>query len=328
MQALLIRRLLCLACAVAGLGANSGALAEAGTASSGLHSAPQLKHPEKAAIMAAGHAGKRIVAVGDYGVVLLSDDGQHFRQAAQVPTRATLTSVYFLDAKQGWAAGHDGTVLASDDGGEHWRLLRQEPGKDRALMSLWFENSEHGLAVGQFGLALETRDGGQHWQEIRLSDDKNNPEAGEKHLLQIVPAGDGLLLVAAEAGAIFRSEDHGQHWQLVQTDNKGSFWTGLALRNGGLLMAGMRGHIYRSDDRGRHWQEVATPGQQQSLTAAIEHADGSIRLAGAAGVLLDSQDGGHSFKSSLQADHIGLSALAAGPAGDLLFSLQGVVAGK
>ena len=55
-------------------------------------SAPVITHIEKAAIIAATLAGKRIVAVGDYGVVALSDDGKKFRQAKSVPTRRRLNS--------------------------------------------------------------------------------------------------------------------------------------------------------------------------------------------------------------------------------------------
>ena len=48
-------------------------------------------------------AGDRIVVVGERGHVLLSDDqGASWRQA-KVPTRATLTAVYFVDAQNGWA---------------------------------------------------------------------------------------------------------------------------------------------------------------------------------------------------------------------------------
>jgi len=53
-----------------------------------------------AMILASTLAGQRIVAVGERGTVLLSDDaGKTFRQAKQVPISATLTSVYFTDQK-------------------------------------------------------------------------------------------------------------------------------------------------------------------------------------------------------------------------------------
>src|SRR5688500_13031183 len=57
-------------------------------------------------------AGERLVAVGERGHVLLSDDrGSSWRQAKSVPTRIMLTAVFFIDAQYGWAVGHDETIL-------------------------------------------------------------------------------------------------------------------------------------------------------------------------------------------------------------------------
>ena len=283
--------------------------------------APQINQAEKAPVIAATRAGSRVVAVGDYGIVILCDDGKSFRQARLVPTRSVLTSVFFLDDKRGWAAGHDGTVLASSDGGETWQLLREEPGRERVLLSLWFENGEHGMAVGQFGLALETVDGGKTWNERRLVDG----EPGEKHFMQLFAGSGGLLFIAAESGTLLRSEDAGRSWKALQTDNKGSFWSGLVLADGTVLAAGMRGHIYRSEDRGLKWKEVAS-GTQQSITAITRRPDGSLRLIGNAGTVLLSADQGRSFQAKNRDDRANLTALASGRQGDLLFTLSGVVA--
>lgn len=282
--------------------------------------APQIAKADAAPILAATSTGKRVMAVGDFGIVILSDDGKSFRQAKTVPTRSVLTSVFFIDDQRGWAVGHDGTVIASSDAGETWQVLREEPGKDRVLLAVWFENPQHGFAVGQFGLVLETADGGKTWRERRLIEG----ESGDKHLLQIFPAGEGLVLIAAEAGTMLRSEDNGSTWKLVQTDNKGSFWTGLALNDGTLLAAGMRGHIYRSVDRGLSWTEVPS-GTQQSLTAIVQGTDGSVRVVGLSGTMLNSTDQGQSFQGSVLAARTNLTAIAIGPAGELLFSLSGVV---
>jgi photosystem II stability/assembly factor-like uncharacterized protein len=307
-------------------GAIAGAHAEADKAvAETLRSAPHIAHVDRAPIIAATRAGKRIVAAGDYGIVILSDDGKTFRQAREMPTRTVLTSLFFLDDKRGWAAGHDGTVVATSDGGETWRVLREERGKERALLSVWFENELHGLAVGQFGLALETDDGGKTWRERKLVEDG---QAGDRHLYAIFPGGDGLVFVAAESGAIFRSADTGRTWKLVQTANKGSFWTGARLADGSLLVAGMRGHIFRSDDKGLTWSETAS-GTLQSLTGIVEHPDGSVDMIGMSGVMLARKSKGLSFEPTLRADRTNLTAAVAGdgPA-DVLFSLSGLVTGQ
>ena len=281
--------------------------------------APQLTSADKAPVIAATNAGRRVVAVGDYGVVIFSDDGKSFRQA-KVPTRAVLTSVFFINDKRGWIAGHDGTVLSTADGGENWHVLREEQGKDRVLLSIWFADEGHGIAVGQFGLALFTEDGGVTWQERRLVDG----EIGEKHLMHIF-AGGGQVFVVAEAGALFRSDDGGRSWKGQQTDNRGSFWTGMVMADGGIVVAGMRGHIYRSDDRGATWKEVPS-GTQQSFTAIAQRADGSVRLVGNAGTDLYSKNQGRTFEARNHADRANLTAMAMGEKRNVLFTLAGVAA--
>ena len=66
----------------------------------------------KALVLDAAKAGSRLVAVGEFGHVLLSDDnGGNWRQAASVPTRNTLTNVIFMDNQTGFAVGHEATIL-------------------------------------------------------------------------------------------------------------------------------------------------------------------------------------------------------------------------
>ena len=69
-------------------------------------------------------AGSRLVVVGERGHILYSDDTGDTWQQAKVPTRQMLTAVHFPSPKLGWAVGHDGLVLATVDGGEHWVLQR------------------------------------------------------------------------------------------------------------------------------------------------------------------------------------------------------------
>lgn len=66
-------------------------------------------------------AGTRMVAVGEFGNIILSDDnGKTWRQANRVPTTMTLTSVVFVNDKKGWAVGHDSVIITTDDSGENW----------------------------------------------------------------------------------------------------------------------------------------------------------------------------------------------------------------
>jgi photosystem II stability/assembly factor-like uncharacterized protein len=263
-------------------------------------------------LLGVAEAGPRLVAVGHRGHVVLSDDGgQSWRQAKSVPTRATLTAVRFVDARQGWAVGHDAIILHSRDGGETWELQQFAPELETPLFSLYFENASHGLAVGAYGLAFRTRDGGASWERIVLLEEE------DLHLNQVFAASDKTLFVAAEQGTIYRSRDRGSSWDVLRTSSPGSFWGGLALREGPILAFGMRGHLYRSEDGGETWAEVES-GTEQSLTGAVELEDGRIVVAGLGGTVLQSHDGGKSFRVDTRPELHRYTAVTGGSKGSLL----------
>src|SRR5210317_1614791 len=60
------------------------------------------------------------VAVGEYGVIIVSEDGGETWEQASVPASVALTGVYFPTSRSGWAVGHDGLILHSSDGGHSW----------------------------------------------------------------------------------------------------------------------------------------------------------------------------------------------------------------
>lgn len=157
--------------------------------------------------------GERLVAVGEWGHVVLSDDGGvTWRQARSVPTQATLTAVFFVTPEEGWAVGHDAVILHTRNAGETWAFEHSAPDEEVPLLGVWFENRRHGFAVGAFGMMFETRDGGATWERRSLGSDDREDE----HLNDVFPGPDGSLLVAAEFGRVFRSKDGGASWERLQ----------------------------------------------------------------------------------------------------------------
>lgn len=286
--------------------------------------APIHAYASSEMILAATRAGQRLVAVGDHGVVLLSDDdGRSYRQARTVPTSATLTGVSFSDARNGWAVGHLGVILHTSDGGETWVLQRSDTSVDQPLFSVYFTDAEHGVAAGLWSLLLITADGGHVWKQVVLQ-----PPPGGKHadrnLFAIFSNHKGSLFIAAERGAVLRSDDQGASWSYLDTGARGSFWTGCALPDGSLLVAGLRGHVYRSSDNGQTWNAVPS-GTESSITDTIED-DAQVVAVGLDGVELRSRDGGHTFSVKQRDDRLALTTLVAAADGALrLFSMNGVV---
>ncbi len=276
----------------------------------------------RASLIGAATVGKHIVAVGDYGITLLSDDdGKHFHQAAAVPVSSTLTAVALVDEKIGWAVGHWGVILNTLDGGEHWTLQRMDTQVDRPLFSVHFFDAQQGIAAGLWSLLLSTVDGGKSWNPLSLP---APPDGGKSdcNLFKIFVSAKGTLFVAAERGLVLRSADRGKTWQYVATGYKGSFWSGLGLKSGVLLVAGLRGTIYRSTDDGLSWLPVNS-GVKSSITDLAQYGD-KLLAVGLDGLQLTSLDEGATFTAVQREDRLSINTLA-GTVAPVLFSQKGVV---
>lgn len=260
-------------------------------------------------------AGKRLVAVGQRGHILYSDDdGRHWQQAG-VPVSVDLTAVAFPSPEQGWAVGGDGVVLHSADGGASWQkqldgrqigelVLRHysakaraepdneqwaalveegqrliEEGADKPLLDVWFADDRLGYVIGVFNLILRTEDGGQHWTPMQ--DRTDNPDG--LHLNAIARAGESLYL-AGEQGLLRKWDEAAQRFVALPSPYEGSFF-GLIGRPGELLVYGLRGHVYRSTDGGANWTQLASK-LPISISAAVQDAGGHVRLFTQAGHML------------------------------------------
>jgi photosystem II stability/assembly factor-like uncharacterized protein len=303
-----------------------------------------ISKPGNAAMFGIATTGQRLVAVGERGIIALSDDdGKTWRQAPS-PVSVSLTSVRFIDASHGWAAGHRGVVLHTADGGLHWerqldggmiaasmlayaQQLEQAPGDtarhnavaarrmaadgaDKPLFDLYFSDRQNGIVIGAYGLALATRDGGRSWHP--MLDRLDNPRG--LHLYAIAGAG-AAIYIAGEQGTLLRSLDHGASFGALPAPYRGSYFAVAALPSGAVLAAGLKGHAYRSTDGGASWRKLDIPGAA-SFTAFTLDGRGKLLLASQNGQVLGSGDEGATFapEAVIRAP---LSALATGPGGAL-----------
>jgi len=229
--------------------------------------------------------GTRLVAVGERGHVILSDDGTEWRQADAVPTRSTLTTVA-ASGERLWAAGHDAVIITSGDHGRTWSRQYFDPERQQAVMDLYFTDENNGVAIGSYGLYLVTHDGGRSWQDVVVD------EENEFHLNAMIRFPDGLRMIAGEAGYSYRSFDDGETWEPLDLPYGGSMWGAILSDRGCAVFFGLRGHLMQSCDRGDHWVELTT-GTQASLSGAAERR-GMMVLAGNSGTILTWAGGGFS----------------------------------
>jgi photosystem II stability/assembly factor-like uncharacterized protein len=272
-----------------------------------------------------------MTVVGERGHVLISSDGQNWQQVV-VPTRATLTGVYFHDKQNGWVVGHDAVILRTTDGGKHWQKVYSNPEGETPLFDVWFRDEKNGLAIGAYGLYFISQDGGANWDigelnvnktaddtdgdESKAEDDDDFLDSYDLHLNSIALADNGKLYIAAEAGKVYRSDDSGDSWLLLTLPYIGSMFGVLPIEGDTLLVFGLRGHLFRSEDAGENWQEIETL-TQEMLTNGIFTND-EIYITGLGGTILKSNDKGKSFVLQEQAKRDSFTAIIKSPEGELI----------
>jgi photosystem II stability/assembly factor-like uncharacterized protein len=272
------------------------------------------------------HAGKRLVAVGDRGHILYSDDQGATWTQAKVPTRQLLTAVFFVDDKHGWAVGHDAQILASEDGGVTWVKQFEDLKREAPLLDVWFKDLNSGFAVGAYGALLETTDGGKNWADV--SDRLDNTD--QFHLNAIAAVKDAGLFVVGEQGSMFRSADWGQTWEKLEGPYQGSLFGVIGTAQPDTLLAyGLRGNLFRSTDFGSTWAPIELKAARGSLEFGLSGAtlldDGSIVIVGNGGSVISSSDNGQTFTVFNRPDRISVSAVTAAGNGNLILAGQGGV---
>ena len=312
------RRVAMLATALSLLGVlSTPALATGDTSSAQPVFAIESPKAAKGLMIDVVHAGKRLVAVGDRGHILYSDDQGSTWNQAKVPTRQLLTAVYFVDDKHGWAVGHDAQILASTDGGATWAQQYQDLKREAPLLDVWFKDAEHGLAVGAYGALIETTDGGKTWDDV------------SDRLAIAAIKGAGLFIVG-EQGSMFRSGDDGQTWEKLEGPYEGSLFGVIGTAQPQTLLAyGLRGNLYRSTDFGSTWEQVELNAARGALEFGLSGAtlldDGAIVVVGNGGSVVISHDDGQTFSVFNRPDRISLSSVTAAGNGNLILAGQGGV---
>ncbi len=268
-------------------------------------------------------AGDRVIAVGQRGHVLYSDDAGGTWQQAEVPVSSDLVAVSFPSASMGWAVGHDGVILHTNDAGATWSrqldgrragalLLTAYPedaagkdpkdasalheqaqhfaeqGAENPFLDVWFADERNGYVVGAFGLILHTTDAGATWQPWLHAVD--NP--GGLHLYAIRNAGADVYIVG-EQGLALRLDHETGRFEKLELPYKGTLF-GVIGDARSVVAFGLRGTVLRSTDRGASWQMITT-GLQVGMTGGTVAADGRFVIVSQAGHVLASDDAGATF---------------------------------
>lgn len=270
-----------------------------------------VKKPENVALLDLVRHEGRLIAIGERGVIILSEDGGHSWAQADVPVDVSLTAIDFLDENTGWAVGHRGVLLKTVDGGRTWQLQLDgadfatlamesfqesgiddpyrkqsyeylvQDGADKPLLDVLFLNAVEGYVIGSYGLAFRTTDGGNSWHSVMEQID--NPS--KFHLNAIVETKEHLLMVG-EMGGVYLSNKARPNFTLVEgIPYEGSYFVAEAISGERVAIGGLQGQIFIHDLNSDEWTEVTIPEIENGITHLTHAGNGIVWIASLDGLI-------------------------------------------
>ncbi len=224
--------------------------------------------------------------VGDFGVILRSEDSGLSWQLLDSTTTANLNAIEMFNSRRGVVIGGSyephtqigrGTVLLTDDGGESWRPAAVDGLPP--LRHLLIGSRGRCVAAGECSPLHSTNlfasfDGGQTWEP--------SPSAGAGAAMALAGSIDDFL-VLSDQGEVTRVLE-GVPQQVIPP---GTRWTAIAADGEWRLITGPRATMV-SDDCGATWKLVP-PSPSQQLAGEVTAAylwDSELWTAGAAGTAI------------------------------------------
>ena len=171
---------------------------------------------------------------------------------------AWLHAVFFLDERRGWAAGGNGVLLSTDDGGATWRA-HARPSED-TLHDVYFTDERNGWLVCERSIydlkeldeartyLLRTRDGGASWDRVNvLGKDE------DARLVRALFTHNGRGWAFGEAGALYTTRDGGATWERQRVPTRHLLLGGLFLDGEQGWLVGAGSTLLQTSDGGETW---------------------------------------------------------------------------
>lgn len=232
---------------------------------------------------------------GADGVVLKTTDGGSSWTATRIGHKEVPTTVFFVDANNGWIGGATpppgddegiggpSALLATTDGGSTWQSRYNIP---ISIYRVFFVDNMNGWASGSKGVIYNTADGGLTWNAQRTE-----IEMGDGPLDL---AGDGVKQFAI-SGLQFIDKDHGfaaasategEAGRMLVTSNGGVAWRrqwilpGAGVRdvfflnpNEGWALTDKGPYVNYTVDGGRSWLSELKVFEQDVTLSRVAGAD-------------------------------------------------------
>ena len=175
-----------------------------------------------------------------------TDSGNNWDETSG-PSRQIMNDVFFLDRNFGFAAGTNGTLLRTTNGGSQWEDISF--GETRSFLSV-FGLSANDLWMGANQRIYHSADMGESWQEKANLLGFNT--------IDILAINANIILACSPSGMILRSSDAGTSWDTVY-QTSGQIRSLSKIDNQRYMATGFNGLILRSADQGLTWNPLTPP---------------------------------------------------------------------
>lgn len=211
---------------------------------------------------------------GDPGI---ADDSDQRIMTSSI-TNKDLEGVSFPSAATGYAAGHDGTLLKTVNGGRDWTSIAPENGWFNEVA---FADPNNGYAAGRGGAIFITRDGGTTWERCEFPGSK--PAATSILGVEILSASHvvfvGKVFTPREEPFILTTQDAGMSWTHFEPAIEGGLLdVSFAPDDPSIGLAVGFGGFFRTTDGGLTWTPVPATGG--GVPQAVEMLDADSALVG------------------------------------------------
>ncbi|MBN1758962.1 MAG: hypothetical protein JW863_11620 [Chitinispirillaceae bacterium] len=248
---------------------------------------------------------------GGAGAVLFTNDSGRTWRECDTPKRIWISSLYFNDIQDGWAAGganYQLYLISTTDGGQTWREHAIPELDGKIISKINFRNSMDGWISGgsaENGFVYRTTDGGSTWLD-RSPKDLQVPY----HVIEdIIFPDSNTVVICGYRGYVARSIDNGVNWQRIE-------WKSIAPDSlifgpleqfqkvgGSTIFCKGKEDILRSDDGGVTWKDVFFIGMHGGMQLGgfyFHSADAGFAIGGygAGAMRFMTTDGGGTWSAT------------------------------
>ncbi len=225
---------------------------------------------------------------GERGLIFFSaDGGRNWQPRSAPPSDNNIFRVAPIDSSSACAVGTDGTLLCTQDSGQHW--LPYAFNRYIDLYDATFVGN-NGWVVGAYRTILHTADGGRTWQLQR----GGNRKVLDEEAYFAVTFSDAMHgWVAGLSGELIYTSDGGQAWQTYKSESLRPTIFAAYDFNPALWLGGKRGAMMELT-RDDHWRDVHV--SFQDITDLAFSGQTGIAV-GLGGTILRTTDGGKTWHS-------------------------------